>query len=212
MDQFLGVLLDLGNNPSAMTAINILAPVLLGALLFWMIGKGIAGGAARARKRHDVAMHAADTLAQLYGEVAAGGTSASATAEALTLQLCSGRTLGKPDMAALQGIRQLVLAPGASEAGMERAKFNEHALHLSRVLAGSGPNPLPPAKLAQKQWQDATGSKPAAPAKKAEPAPAKKPEPKPAPVAAPAAPAPVAAVAAPAAPSPATVVTAVEKA
>lgn len=214
MDQFLGVLLDLGNNPSAMAAINILAPVLLGALLFWMIGKGIAGGAARSRKRHDVAMHAADTLSRLYGDLAGAGKAqpqtAAAACETLTLQLCSGRTLGKPDMTALQGIRQQVLGPREGGAALDMAKFNEHALHLSRVLSGAGPNLLPPLKVAQKQLHDATGLKPAAPAKKSEPAPAKKTEPMP--VAATPAPVPAATVVAPVPPSPAQVVAAVEKA
>ena len=95
----------------------------------------------------------------------------------MTLQLCAGRTLSKTEMAALQAIRQLVLGPREGGAVLDLAKFNEHAMPLSRVLSGAAPNPLPSLKLAQKQLHDATGVKPAAPGKKSETvAPAKKPE------------------------------------
>jgi hypothetical protein len=196
MDQLLGLFYSLTADPAGMQAVTIGGVALVTLLLLWLIGRGLASGAVIARKRQDVAMHAADTLASLYGEVASGGKNAAALCEAFTLQVTAGRTIAKADMAMLQGLRQNVLGTGG--VAMDKAKFSEQALHLARVLSGSGPNGLPPLKLAQKQFYDATGTKPAAPAKKAEPAPvAKKPEPAPAkPVAAPA---PVAAAQTPAA-------------
>jgi len=182
MDQLLGVFLDLGNNPAAVSAITVGGAVLVGVSLLWIIGSGIAAGAARARKRHDVALHAADTLSRLYGIVVTVGKSGSqldaATCESLTLQLCAGRTLGKSDMGALLAIRQLVLMPRDGGAAFDMAKFTDNVLHLSRVLSGAAPNPLPGLKLAQKQLHDVTAIKAsvAAPAKAAEPAVAKKPE------------------------------------
>jgi hypothetical protein len=181
MDQILGIFYSLTADPAGMQAVTIGGVALVTILLLWLIGRGLASSAAIARKRHDVALDAAGTLASLYGEVSAGGKNAAALCNALTLQLTAGRTLSKPDMAALQAIRQLVL--GSVGGGADQAKVNEHALQLARALASAAPNKLPAVKLALKQLQDATGIKPAAPAgkaeapaKKAEPAPAKKPE------------------------------------
>jgi hypothetical protein len=164
MDQLLGLFYSLTADPAGMQAVTIGGVALVTLLLLWMIGSGLAGSTAKSRKRQDVQLRAADSLSRLYGEVATAGKSgaqqASTTCEALTLQLCSGRTLGKPDMAALQAIRQLVLGGGS----LDMAKFSEHALSLSRALNGGALNAAPSPKLALKQLHDAVGSKPAAPA------------------------------------------------
>lgn len=199
MDQILGIFYSLTADPAGMQAVTMGGVALVTLLLLWMIGRGLASSATIARKRHDVALHAADTLSTLYGEVSAGGKNAAALCEALTLQLTAGRTISKPDMAALQAVRQAVLAGGG--AAVDKAKFSEHALQLARALASAGANALPPMKLAQKQFHDATGTKAAGPAKKAEAPLAKKADPVPpakTPEAKPAAvtPAPAAAVAA----------------
>ncbi len=186
MDQILGFFLDLGSNPEALSAVTTGGAALAGVLLVWLIGRGLAASSVQSRKRHDVALHASDSLAQLFGEAASTGKPSAAACEALTLQLCSGRTLSKADMAALQGLRLQVLGPREGGAALDITKVNEHALHLGRILAGAAPNALPSAKTALKQWQDATGTKPAAPASAKKAEPAKKPEVAPVAAAAPA--------------------------
>lgn len=180
MDVVLVLLTDMASNPAVMAAVNLFVPVLVGALLVWLIAKGLATQWAKSRKRQEMQLRAADSLTRLYGDIASAGKSwtaahqdkAATECEALTLQLCSARTLSKPEMLALQAIRQTVLDPRDAAAVADLAKFRECASLLARALGSMAGGALPTVKLALKQLHEATTVKPVTPPVKKPDAPA----------------------------------------